>query len=157
MGADWYTFRVLYGIKVPIDKVRLLHEALVDNDKKCLKGFTDEFPVTVKLYETKTHTRTEDEDREYTMYRCVGFLGVICTSVSREQVCGFDEALGEYLNQHDQLLRGLGVLDRSPRVYGGIYRAVCTFWDIESEDDLIQYRRLEAEGERELERFRALK
>ena len=77
MGAQWHTFYVLLGMEVPKNKVKALWRALKDDEGKKLRGFTDEFPVTVKLYEGASHTRTECEDKQHTLMRCTGFLGVI--------------------------------------------------------------------------------
>ena len=129
MGAEWHSFYVLLGIKVPSNKVRSLWEALGDAKENRLKGFTDAFPVTVKLYEKATHTRTECEDGEKTLARCVGFLGVICTSASPDQISDSSRALAQYLEQNKNVLTRLKINDVNPRVYGGIYHELNYFWE----------------------------
>ena len=139
MGVDWFHFYVLYGIKIRIETVPLVWEALVDNESRCLKGFTKEFPITVKMYETVTHSSTDCEGSEETLHRCMGFLGVICANASCERICEFRAGLDAYFNEHKEILIKLGIRDVSPRVYGGIYHDLSKFWDIDSESSSYYY------------------
>ena len=127
MGACWQTFYVLLGIEIPKKKVRQLWDALVDG--KRLKGYSDDFPVTVKLYEDETHSRTEGEDGCDTLQRCVGFFGVICKQASSERLRDLDKALAVYMEEHKDVFTKLDICNRETRVYGGIFHELWLFWE----------------------------
>ena len=120
MGAEWYSSHVFLGIKFPRNKARALWKALRDEKGKILRGSSKEFPVTIKYFERKRHSRTECEDEEKTLARCTGFLGIVRESATIEELSNFRQSLVEYLEANKAILAQFKITDLNPRVLAGI-------------------------------------
>jgi hypothetical protein len=110
MGADWFEFDIFLGIRFPRNKVEALWNALKSEEGN-LKGATEEFPVTIKFYERKRHSRYEFEKAKELMYRCTGFLGIVMATAAVDKLARLQQDLVVYLDANKETLAKFKITD----------------------------------------------
>lgn len=116
MGASWFTMHTLLGIKIPLDKVKILYKILKKEKKSVFK---------VYLYEKETHSRTEGEPPVAKLQRCTGFLGMISESLKPTEIISRLREFDEFLQDKKEILKELKIsVTCGAEIYAGIAHRV---------------------------------
>jgi hypothetical protein len=131
MGVDWYDFFSFLGIEIPLEKLVALYRRFAEEPKSVFG---------VHIYEKLTHSKTDCEDFEETLWRCSGFLGIVRKQFSVDELIALRHELAGFLRSNRKILNEFGIEISELVVRGGIWRKVEHYLDLlpadrESEDN----------------------
>ena len=105
---------VFYGIVFDIDTIKAIFKAM----KRGTLRNPDLY--TLNLLEEQIHSRTECESFADTLERCKGFLGIVRSAITTDELEAFKPTFHRALDENRELLRELGVRELTPALRGGI-------------------------------------